>query len=54
MTLTPQRAFARLAVRVRAVTPGVFDLPGGEVQDMYRPGIFARQNVGRIAVLPAN
>ena len=29
-----------------------FELPGGEAQDMYRPGIFARQNTARITVLP--
>jgi uncharacterized protein YfaS (alpha-2-macroglobulin family) len=39
-------------VRLRAVTPGVFELPGAELADMYRPGIFARQNTGRITVLP--
>ncbi len=44
-----QPAF-RVAVRVRAVTPGTYELPGGEVSDMYRPGIFARQNPGRIVV----
>lgn len=52
VTLTPQRPFARLAVRIRAVTPGTFELPGAEAQDMYRPGIFARQNTARITVLP--
>ena len=52
VTLTPQRPFARVAVRLRAVTPGSFELPGGEAQDMYRPGIFARQNAARITVLP--
>jgi uncharacterized protein YfaS (alpha-2-macroglobulin family) len=41
----------RLAVRVRAVTPGAYKLPGAEIADMYRPGVFARQNGGRIAVL---
>ncbi len=52
VTLTPQRPFARVAVRLRAVTPGDFELPGGEAQDMYRPGIFARQNTARISVQP--
>jgi uncharacterized protein YfaS (alpha-2-macroglobulin family) len=52
ITLTPQRPFARVAVRLRAVTPGTFELPGAEAQDMYRPGIFARQNAARITVLP--
>jgi uncharacterized protein YfaS (alpha-2-macroglobulin family) len=52
VTITPSRPFARLAVRIRAVTPGTFELPGAEAQDMYRPGIFARQNTARITVLP--
>jgi uncharacterized protein YfaS (alpha-2-macroglobulin family) len=51
VTLSGQEAVARFAVRVRAVTPGTFELPGMEAQDMYRPGVFARQNVGRITVL---
>jgi alpha-2-macroglobulin len=54
ITLTRDQPQARFAVRVRAVTPGAFELPGAEAQDMYRPGIFARQNAGRITVLPAN
>ncbi|GGJ03380.1 alpha-2-macroglobulin [Neoroseomonas lacus] len=52
VTVTPAQPFARVAVRLRAVTPGAFELPGAEAQDMYRPGIFARQNVARITVLP--
>ena len=51
--LTPERPLARFAVRIRAVTPGRFELPGLEAQDMYRPGVFGRQNVARIVVLPA-
>jgi alpha-2-macroglobulin len=43
----------RVAVRLRAVTPGEFELPGAEVSDMYRPGIFARQATARIKVLTA-
>jgi uncharacterized protein YfaS (alpha-2-macroglobulin family) len=50
VTLTPEAAVARYAVRVRAVTAGRFELPGAEVRDMYRPGVFARQNPGRVAV----
>jgi uncharacterized protein YfaS (alpha-2-macroglobulin family) len=46
-----QREF-RLAVRLRAVTPGRFELPGAEVSDMYRPAFFARQAAGRITILP--
>lgn len=49
--LTPSQPLARLAVRLRAVTPGRFELPGLEAQDMYRPGVYARQDVGRITVL---
>ncbi len=54
VTITQPRPFARVAVRLRAVTPGAFELPGAEAQDMYRPGIFARQNTARITVLPGN
>ena len=43
----------RVAVRLRAVTPGSFELPGAEVSDMYRPAIFARQAASRIRVLAA-
>ncbi|MBR0649806.1 alpha-2-macroglobulin family protein [Roseomonas terrae] len=52
VTITQSRPFARVAVRLRAVTPGTFELPGAEAQDMYRPGIFARQNTGRITIQP--
>jgi hypothetical protein len=43
----------RVAVRLRAVTPGSFELPGAEASDMYRPGVFARQAAARIKVLAA-
>lgn len=43
----------RVAVRLRAVTPGAFELPGADVTDMYRPGVFARQAAARIKVLSA-
>ncbi|WP_419897541.1 alpha-2-macroglobulin [Roseomonas sp. USHLN139] len=49
--LSARAAVVRFAVVVRAVTPGSFELPGAQVQDMYRPGVFARQNTGRITVL---
>jgi uncharacterized protein YfaS (alpha-2-macroglobulin family) len=52
LALTSSRPDFRIAVRLRAVTPGVFELPGAELADMYRPSIFARQNTGRITVLP--
>jgi uncharacterized protein YfaS (alpha-2-macroglobulin family) len=51
--LTGEAPLARLAVRLRAVTAGSFELPGMEAADMYRPGIFGRQNSARITVLPA-
>jgi hypothetical protein len=53
VALTPEQPAFRLAVRVRAVTPGTFELPGAEAADMYRPGVFARQNAGRITVQAA-
>jgi hypothetical protein len=36
----------------RAVTPGTFTLPAAQVEDMYRPGLFARTDVGRISIAP--
>jgi uncharacterized protein YfaS (alpha-2-macroglobulin family) len=51
--LTTAKPDFRLAVRVRAVTPGDYELPGAEVADMYRPAVFARQNAGRISVQAA-
>jgi uncharacterized protein YfaS (alpha-2-macroglobulin family) len=51
VALTEEKPDFRLAVRVRAVTPGTYELPGAEVADMYRPGLFARQAAGRITVL---
>jgi uncharacterized protein YfaS (alpha-2-macroglobulin family) len=53
MSLTPDKPDFRLAVRIRVVTPGTFELPGAEAADMYRPGVFARQAAGRITVLGA-
>jgi hypothetical protein len=50
VALTPEQPEFRLAVRLRAVTPGSYELPGAELADMYRPGVFARQGVGRITV----
>jgi uncharacterized protein YfaS (alpha-2-macroglobulin family) len=52
--LTPEAPLVRVAVRLRAVTPGTFELPGAELADMYRPGVFARQNSGRITVQAGN
>ena len=52
VTLEGENRVARIAVRVRAVTAGSFELPGAEVREMYRPAIFARQATARIAILP--
>ena len=49
--LTPEKPDFRIAVRLRAVTPGSYDLPGAELADMYRPSVFARQSANRISVL---
>ena len=54
LELTPEAPDFRLAVRLRAVTAGRFELPGAQVEDMYRPAMFARQNGGRVAVLPVD
>ena len=51
-TFSPELREFRLAVRLRAVTPGRFELPGAEVSDMYRPAFFARQAAGRITIQP--
>ena len=53
VALTAEKPDFRLAVRVRAVTPGTFELPGAEVADMYRPAVFARQAAGRITIVAA-
>jgi uncharacterized protein YfaS (alpha-2-macroglobulin family) len=50
IALTAEQQDFHVAVRVRAVTPGTYELPGAELSDMYRPGVFARQNAGRITV----
>ena len=42
-----------LAYIVRAVTPGAFTVPGAVMEDMYRPGVFARTRVGRVSIAPA-
>ncbi|MGE0226763.1 MAG: alpha-2-macroglobulin, partial [Acetobacteraceae bacterium] len=52
LALSPDKPNYRVAVRVRAVTPGSFEIPGAEVSDMYAPAIYARQGVNRIKVLP--
>jgi len=51
LDLTPEAPAFRVAVRLRAATAGTFELPGAQLEDFYRPAIFARQNTGRIAVV---
>jgi uncharacterized protein YfaS (alpha-2-macroglobulin family) len=53
IALSKEKPSFRVAVRLRAVTPGTFELPGAALSDMYRPAIYARQNTGRIKVLAA-
>jgi uncharacterized protein YfaS (alpha-2-macroglobulin family) len=50
VALTGEKPAFRVAVRVRVVTPGEFELPGAEMADMYVPALFARQNTGRIKI----
>jgi alpha-2-macroglobulin len=47
------RDTVRLAYLVRAVTPGDFVFPGAVIEDMYRPGIFARTVGGRLKIAAA-
>lgn len=42
-----------LAYVVRAVTPGAFVMPGAVIEDMYRPGEFARTETARISIARA-
>ncbi|MCK5748746.1 MAG: hypothetical protein KAH44_21200, partial [Oricola sp.] len=42
-----------LAYVVRAVTPGEFVMPGAVIEDMYRPGEFARTETARLSVAKA-
>ena len=53
VALTPEAPGFRVAVRLRAVTPGNFEMPGAALSDMYRPGVFARQAVNRVQVQAA-
>ncbi|HTI02053.1 MAG TPA: alpha-2-macroglobulin family protein, partial [Acidisoma sp.] len=52
ITLGSDSASFRLAVILRAVTPGSYEYPGILLADMYRPAIFARQGTVRITVTP--
>ena len=52
INLTVDEPGFRIAVRLRAVTPSRYEMPGATLSDMYRPGILARQAAAPIAVLP--
>ncbi|MGV6801461.1 MAG: alpha-2-macroglobulin family protein [bacterium] len=45
--------FFRMAYIVRAVTPGDYTMPGAVIEDMYRAGTFARTEVQRLKIRPA-
>ena len=49
----PDTGTFRLAYVVRAVTPGRYTMPGAVIEDMYRPGLFARTGVGTLVIDPA-
>lgn len=42
-----------VAYLVRAVTPGEFTFPGAVIEDMYRPGVFARTEVTKVKIAAA-
>ncbi|WP_411820643.1 alpha-2-macroglobulin [Hyphococcus formosus] len=42
-----------LAYVVRAVTPGKFVMPGVVIEDMYKPGVFARTTVAQVSIAAA-
>jgi hypothetical protein len=43
-----------LAYLVRAVTPGDYVMPGAVIEDMYRPGVFARTGVSKLRIIAAS
>jgi alpha-2-macroglobulin len=50
--LDPDHENFRIAVMLRAVTPGNYEYPGVALADMYRPAIYARQRTIRVDVSP--
>lgn len=42
-----------LAYVARAVTPGEYVFPGAVIEDMYRPGVFARTEVSKVTISTA-
>jgi uncharacterized protein YfaS (alpha-2-macroglobulin family) len=43
----------RFGYIARAVTPGAYVLPGAQVEDMYRPGVYGRTSSGTVRIAPA-
>ncbi|MGH7103874.1 MAG: hypothetical protein ACREFJ_15920, partial [Acetobacteraceae bacterium] len=50
--LGPDQKNFRIAVMLRAVTPGSYALPGLSLADMYRPLVFAGGAAGSVTVAP--
>lgn len=40
----------RFGYIARAVTPGAYAIPGAQIEDMYRPGVYARTPAGRLRI----
>ncbi|MGE3301638.1 MAG: alpha-2-macroglobulin [Hyphomonadaceae bacterium] len=40
----------RFGYIARAVTPGSYAVPGAQVEDMYRPGVYGRTGAGRVTI----
>ncbi len=49
---TPGMKKFKIAVLLRAVTPGSYTLPGVSLSDMYHPSVFARTSGRRVIVTP--
>jgi len=50
-SFTARQEAQTVAYIARAVTPGSYAQPGAQIEDMYRPGVFARTGAGRMSVL---
>jgi uncharacterized protein YfaS (alpha-2-macroglobulin family) len=42
----------RFGYIARAVTPGAYTMPGAQIEDMYRPGVYGRTSAGRASIAP--
>jgi uncharacterized protein YfaS (alpha-2-macroglobulin family) len=40
----------KLGYIARAVTPGAYTLPGAQIEDMYKPGVYGRTGAGSIRI----